>query len=89
MLREVMECRYDGYTIQCCPHAIGITHGKERVLVYQFDGGSRGGLPPGGAWQGLDIAKISKIRIHKNQDWRTGPKVTRPRTAIYEVHFQI
>ncbi len=39
-------CRYQGYVRELCPIIIGHTKGEERLLAYQFGGGSSSGLPP-------------------------------------------
>ncbi len=61
---QQITCTYQGHYRQLCPHIIGWTNNKERLLAYQFAGttGSRA-LPPDGAWKCLDVAAMSDIQV--------------------------
>ncbi len=87
--KAVVECTYRGYVRQCCPHAIGHSDGVERVLMYQFAGGSSTGLPAGGEWRCMDINAISKISVRQRERWRTGLSNLRPRGCIEHVLIQV
>jgi hypothetical protein len=60
---QQITCTYQGHDRELCPHIIGWTNSKERLLAYQFGGtaGSRP-LPPDGDWKCLDVAGMSNIQ---------------------------
>jgi hypothetical protein len=62
MRREVL-CTYGGFARELCPIVLGHTEGRERVLAFQFAGGSKNGLPQGGQWKCLDVAEMSKVKL--------------------------
>jgi hypothetical protein len=66
------------------PHALGTKRGVAHVLVYQYAGGSRTGLPPGGEWRCLNVEKLSGIRLEPGA-WRTAENVFNPQTCLDEV----
>ena len=66
------------------PHALGTKRGVAHVLVYQYAGGSRTGLPPGGEWRCLDVEELSEIRLEPGA-WRTAENVFNPQTCLDEV----
>ena len=54
-------CVYDGHARELCPVILGHTDGEEAALTYQFGGSaSKKGLPPGGQWKCLRLAKVSE-----------------------------
>jgi hypothetical protein len=79
---------YLGFTRLMCPHVIGLKQGKERALFFQFAGGSRSGLPPGGEWRCLDLSGLSKISIYAGR-WRQGPSKTRPQSCVDQIDVQV
>jgi hypothetical protein len=66
------------------PHALGTKQGVAHVLVYQYAGGSRTGLPPGGEWRCLNVEELSEIRLEPGA-WRTAENVFNPQTCLDEV----
>ena len=66
------------------PHALGAKRGVAHVLVYQYAGGSRTGLPPGGEWRCLNLEELSDIRLEPGA-WRTAENVFNPQTCLDEV----
>ena len=86
--RKQIVCVYNGYIRECCPHAIGTTNGIERVLVYQFGGGSSRGLPPGGEWRCMDIPNMAQV-IVQSGTWYSGARHTRPQTCVKQVDLDI
>jgi hypothetical protein len=76
--------RYNGEERVFSPHALGTKRGAYHVLVYQFAGGSRTGLPPGGEWRCLDVAGLSDLRQEPGP-WRTAPNVFNPQSCLDEV----
>ena len=57
------------------PHALGSKRGVAHVLVYQYAGGSRTGLPPGGEWRCLSVEELSEVRLESGA-WRTAAHVS-------------
>ena len=86
--RNQVVCMYRGYYRECCPHAIGLTHGIGRILVYQFGGESSRGLPVGGEWRCMDIGGLSGISVRCGP-WHTGGRHTRPQTCVKQVDLDI
>ncbi len=54
------------------------------MLVYQFGGGSRTGLRPGGEWRCLDVDELRDIRLECGA-WHTAPNVFNPQSCLDEV----
>jgi hypothetical protein len=66
------------------PHALGTKRGVAHVLVYQYAGGSRSGLPPEGEWRCLDVEGLRDLRVMPGA-WRTAPNVFNPQTCLDEI----
>ncbi len=49
---------YQGFGREVCPYILGYKKGVEKVLAFQFAGGSRGGLPKSGMWRCFDLSAI-------------------------------
>ena len=81
--RQVI-ARYGGEERVFSPHALGTKRGAYHVLVYQYGGGSRTGLPPGGEWRCLDLAGLSDLRPEPGA-WHTAPNVFNPQSCLDEV----
>lgn len=86
--RQQVQCIYQGFRRECCPHVIGFTKGVPRVLVYQFGGGSVTGLPPGGEWRCMDILGMSQVRSLSGT-WHTGMRHSRQQTCVKQVELDI
>ena len=69
--RKQILCTYDDYARELCPIILGHSHGQEKALAFQFGGESSKGLPPGGEWKCLFLAKISDVRL-RDGPWRAG-----------------
>ena len=54
---KAVACVYDGHPRVVCPLILGRTNGEEKVLAFQVGGTSRSGLPPGGEWRCLTLAR--------------------------------
>ena len=61
--KQQVVARYHDEERVFSPHALGTKRGVAHVLVYQYAGGSRTGLPPGGEWRCLDVEELSEIRL--------------------------
>lgn len=80
---------YDGHVREMCPHCIGRNkEGGEQALFFQFAGGSKTGLPPGGQWRCFDLTKLQNVSARDGQ-WHTGPSHTRPQTCVKQVDVEV
>jgi hypothetical protein len=79
---------YKGYLREVCPHVIGHKNGREKVLTYQFGGGSSSGLPPAGEWRCMFIDEIAKV-VAKDGQWHTGNSHTQPQTCVDYVDVDV
>ena len=70
--RQSVSARYSGFVRELCPHALGWKDGREQCLFFQFAGSSKSGLPAGGMWRCLPLAKLQVLRVY------TGPWHSRP-----------
>lgn len=80
---------YKGHRRETCPHVIGTKSGLEKVLTFQFAGGSSTGLPEGGEWRCLFISEASDVEL-RDGDWHSGQvKGVRPQSCVDEVDVEI
>jgi len=87
--RKRVSAVYDGLRREMCPHVLGWKNDREHALFFQFAGGSRQGLPPGGAWRCLDLCELSDVSIYDGS-WRTGPGYyENPQSCVDEVETRI
>jgi len=82
--RKPVLCVYDGQARALCPVILGHSGGKEKALTFQFAGDSRSGLPRGGEWRCLFIAKVTRAELHDGP-WITGKKHTQPQGCVEDV----
>jgi hypothetical protein len=87
-LRKPVVCTYEGYARDICPIILGHSQGEEKALTYQFAGQSRSGLPPGGAWRCLWLAKVSNIAL-RDGAWIAGDSHTRPQGCVEDVDLDV
>ena len=80
---------YHGFTRIACPHVVGLKHGAEKVLTFQYAGGSQTGLPAGGQWRCIFIAQASNVQILEPDTWHTGDSHLRPQSCIDAVDVEI
>jgi hypothetical protein len=79
--KQQVVARYHGEERVFSPHALGTKGGATHVLVYQFAGGSRSGLPPEGEWRCLNLDELADIRVESGA-WRTAPNVFNPQSCL-------
>ncbi len=73
---------------EMCPHAIGAKNGRAQVIVFQFAGGSRSGLPPGGQWRCLAIDALSVVAV-RDGAWHTAPNYSQLDTCLDEIDLEV
>jgi len=83
-----VSANYRGFPRQMCPHVLGLKQGKEQALFFQFAGGSRSGLPPGGEWRCMELSALSNISIYVGH-WRQGPPTSRPPSCVDQIDVQV
>lgn len=82
--KQQVVARYGGEERVFSPHALGTKRGAIHVLVYQYAGGSRSGLPEGGEWRCLSLDELSDIRLQEGP-WRTAANVFNPQTCLDDI----
>ncbi|HEY1561534.1 MAG TPA: hypothetical protein VGF71_11680 [Caulobacteraceae bacterium] len=86
--RKQVVCLYDGYRRELCPVILGHTKGEEAALVYQFAGESRSGLPAGGSWKCLRLAKTGDVQLREGA-WIAGDSHQRAQACVEDVDFDV
>jgi hypothetical protein len=83
--RKQIVADYHGFTREMCPHCIGRNkHGGEQALFFQFAGGSKSLLPPGGEWRCLPLSGLSNVRA-RDGPWHSGDSHRRPQGCVKDV----
>jgi hypothetical protein len=86
--RRQVVCEYGGYLRELCPAILGHSDGAEKALTYQFGGASRSGLPPGGEWRCLFLARVSGARL-RDGPWISGARHSQPSTCVANVDLDV
>jgi len=86
--RKQIFCMYGGYPRELCPIILGHSQGQEKALTYLFGGRSRSGLPRGGEWRCLYLAKVSNIELRDGQ-WFAGSSHTQPQGCVEIVDLDV
>lgn len=86
--RKQIVCVYDGYRREACAVLLGHSKGQEVALVYQFAGGSKAGLPPGGQWKCLHLSKVGDVRL-RDGPWRAGASHKRAQACVEIVDLDV
>jgi hypothetical protein len=88
-LRKPMACMYGGRPRELCPIILGhSTQGEEKALTYQFGGESSSGLPRGGEWRCLWLAKASDVQL-RDGPWIAGSTHTQPQGCVAIVDLDV
>ena len=82
--RKQVVCTYDGYSRELCPIILGHSQGLEKALTFQFGGGSKSGLPPGGEWRCLFLARVRAATL-RDGPWHAGSSHSQPQGCVEEV----
>jgi hypothetical protein len=86
--RKQIVCQYDGYMREVCAVLLGHSKGQEVALVYQFAGGSKSRLPPGGQWKCLHLSKI-RVATLRDGPWRAGKSHKRAQACVDVVDLDV
>jgi hypothetical protein len=89
ILREKqVTCRYGGFHRELCPVIIGHSDGVEKVLAYQFAGGSSTRLPPGGEWRCLVLSEV-RDPVLRDGPWHEGTSHADEQRCVRDVDLDI
>ena len=88
LAKKQVVCWYQGYERSICPHVLGTKRGREQTLAFQFAGGSKTGLPPGGRWRCMVVAEIANATL-RDGDWHTGDDHSRPQTCVDVIDVEV
>lgn len=86
--RRAVRVQYKGHVRDVCPHTLGWKNGYEKVLTYQYSGGSSSGLPSGGEWRCMFVSDISSIAVIDTNAWHTGTGHSQPQTCVDTVDIE-
>jgi len=86
--RQPISCVYGGHPRELCPIILGHSQGDEKALTYQFGGESSSGLPRGGEWRCLWLAKVSDIQL-RDGPWIAGSGHTQPQGCVEIVDLDV
>jgi hypothetical protein len=86
--RKQIVCEYEGHIRELCAIILGHSKGHEKALTFQFGGQSRSGLPPGGEWRCLWLAKVSNVQL-RDGPWHAGRRHTEPQGCVEAVDLDI
>jgi hypothetical protein len=85
---QTIACTYDGNVRELCPVVLGHSKGEEKVLAFQTGGTSSRGLPAGGEWKCIFLAKVRNAEISAGV-WREGTRHSQPQTCVQDVDLDI
>jgi hypothetical protein len=88
LARQQVLCTYRGLARELCPIILGHTDGRERVLAFQFAGGSSSRLPHGGDWKCLDVAEMNDVALREGR-WHSGRSHRQRQHCVAEVEFDV
>ena len=78
ILRKAIETRHsvrimaNGLLREVCPLALGYKGSRQKVLTFQYRGGSVSGLAPGGAWRCFFLDDITSAEIVDDEPFHVG-----------------
>jgi hypothetical protein len=86
--RRQIFCIYENHPRELCPIILGHSRGEEKALTYQFGGSSNSGLPPGGEWRCLWLAKVREA-APRDGPWHSGSSHTQPQGCVEIVDLDV
>jgi|SRR6185312_8905248 len=84
----IVEAVYQNLSRIMCPHVVGYKNGQLNALFFQFAGGSKSGLPPGGQWRCVHLDELSNVRSYPGE-WHTGPDHGRPQNCVDQIIAEV
>jgi hypothetical protein len=86
--RRQIVCIYESHPRELCPIILGHSRGAEKALTYQFGGSSNSGLPPGGEWRCLFLAKVREAAL-RDGPWHSGSSHSQPQGCVEIVDLDV
>jgi len=86
--RKQVLCTYDRYLREVCPVILGHSQGQEKALTFQFAGDSKSGLPRGGEWRCLFLARVTEVKL-KSGPWHSGDSHSQPQGCVEIVDLDV
>ncbi|HEY1504788.1 MAG TPA: hypothetical protein VGF92_10855 [Stellaceae bacterium] len=86
--RKQIVCVYEGHPRALCPIILGHSRNEEKALTYQFGGSSNSGLPLGGEWRCLWLAKVREAAL-RDGPWQSGSSHTQPQGCVEIVDLDV
>ena len=68
--RLIVTAMYQDYERIMCPHVIGYKKGILNAFFFQFAGGSKSGLAPGGQWRCIHVDDLTQVSCSQGE-WHT------------------
>lgn len=87
--KKAMRIFAQGHMREVCPHVLGTKDGGPQALFFQYAGGSKSRLPPGGDWRCIPLADIRSAEIIEGAEWRMGNRHTRRQTCVDRIDVQV
>ncbi len=91
--KDVVIASYHGHVREMCPHVIGKKNGHAHAFLYQFAGGSSGGLKPDGSpsnWRCLRVDGLSQVAIRKSEgEWHTASNYSEVQTCVDGIDVKV
>jgi hypothetical protein len=91
--KNVVIASYHGYVREMCPHVIGKKNGQAHVFLYQFAGGSGGGLEPDGSpanWRCLRMNELSQVSVEELAgNWHTASNYSEVQSCVDEIDIKV
>jgi len=88
LTRQQVTCSYNGRDREVCPYILGHSGGEEKVLVFQFGGGSKSRLPEGGEWRCLRLADVTNIQLRPGP-WLGGSRHRSQQRCVDVVYIDV
>lgn len=86
--RELVIAEYDGFERHMCPHVLGWKGEKRQALFFQFAGGSKSGLPAGGAWRCIPVDDLTNVRTQQGE-WHSGTTAGGRMTCVDTIDIEV
>ena len=83
----VVTAMYQGHERIMCPHVIGYKKGILNAFFFQFAGGSKSGLQPGGQWRCIHVDDLTQVSFTPGE-WHTKEDYA-PTTCVDEIIAEV
>jgi hypothetical protein len=91
--KDVVIASYHGYLREMCPHVIGKKNGRAQAFLYQFAGGSSGGLKPDGSpsnWRCLRVDELSQVSVSESAGkWHSASNYSEVQSCVDEIDVKV